>query len=78
MTKLVRMGVMMAAACLFVSSATGTAVAWHRGHVETFADNPSSVGCYRPRSQGQDSTSARDRQGRRHLLFGPITPVVAH
>src|SRR5690348_18367852 len=40
MTKLVRMGVMMAAACLIVSSATGTAVAWHRGHVETFAVLP--------------------------------------
>lgn len=40
MTKLMRMGVMMAAACLIVSSATGTAVAWHRGHVETFAVLP--------------------------------------
>ena len=40
MTKLMRMGVMMTAACLIVSSATGTAVAWHRGHVETFAVLP--------------------------------------
>ena len=40
MTRLMRMGALMALACLVVLSATGTAFAWDRGQVETFAVLP--------------------------------------
>ena len=40
MTRLMRMGALMALACLVVLSATETAFAWDRGQVETFAVLP--------------------------------------